>query len=41
MKISGESIEITNSGVLPCVLLVVRTILDHWQSGIVQNGNNE
>jgi hypothetical protein len=43
MKIGGQSIEITNPGILPCALLdiVVRTILDHWQSGIVQNADNE
>lgn len=43
MRISGKSIEIINPGILPCALIdiVVRTMLDHWQSGIVQNGNNE
>ena len=42
MKIGGKSIKIDNPGITPCALLdlVVRTMLDHWQSGIVQNSNN-
>jgi len=43
MKIGGKSIKIDNLSIMPCALLdlAVRTIMDHWQSGIVQNGNNE